>query len=151
VNILDVLERVRTIQAGLEITSPIATKIKRAYLTSPPSSKLVGDTPCFVNEWTMREVSFKSGLVLGDLEVHMQLLVYDADTDRAAAIATAFYPQIVTAFATNMKLGEGVPYWVKRLRSEDRTLSAMEIGSKGFVGLDLFLDVGISRGQVMEP
>lgn len=153
VNLADVASRINSIQVDLAISSPETVTIKRVYPYFPKSSEAIptADTPCFINTWTMPGVNFGPALQLGSFTWHMNLLIDHPDTNRAAAIATAFLPQIVTAFGANLKLGGSGPVWVKTLRGADPTLARLEFGGKPYIGLDLYLDLGISSAQVLEP
>lgn len=156
--------RIRGIQKGLSIThivefddedapvqKPFVASIKRAYPYFPSSSRTISDTPCFINQWTAPLVSYRSAVAIGDFTAHMQLLVKDADTDRAALIASAFYPKLVDGFAAAVKLGAWGPATVLSLRGADPTLTLLEFAGEGFVGLDLFLDIHLNTAMTMEP
>lgn len=156
--------RIRGIQKGLAIThivefddedAPVQKafplSIKRAYPYFPKSSMTITDTPCFINQWVAPEVSYRSGVVIGNFSMHMRLLVKDADTDRAATIASAFYTKIVEAFGANVKLGAWGPATVLALRGLDPTLTPFEFAGEIFIGLDLLLDLHLNTAMTMEP
>jgi len=166
VNIRDPLEHIKQIQEGLSVIltdingvaqSPAKViSVKRAYRYWPDSAHAIsaGDTPCFVNVWSLPLLSFYPSMAKGDFIVNMKLLCYDSDSDVAADIASAFIPEIANAFATNLKLGELQRVWVKRLRGGEPTLVSFgepATGGLSFIGLDLFLDLGIAEAQTMEP
>lgn len=152
-NIRDAMTRINEIQAGLSITSPRTVLVKRVFPYFPDANKQISDSdcPCFINQWTAPQILFNSNLLRGDFTIHMQLLAKGSmpSLSDAADIATAFYPEIVTAFATNLKLGGMTSATVVGLRGAEPTLALLQYGRQPFVGLDLFLDLRLSRGQAM--
>lgn len=153
-DIREALSQIYAIQAGLAITEPVARSVEKVWHYRPPGRAVITDTPCFLNVWSAPEVEFRSSLMMASFEVNMQLVVYDADTDQAADIASAFYPEIVDAFSENVKLG--LSGWlVRRLRGDGArgsgsTLTVFEeyseSGGKTYVGLDLTLEVVKVKG-----
>lgn len=155
--------RIRGIQKALAIThivefdedgDPVQAahelSIARAYPYFPKSANGL-EFPCFINQWTAPEISYRSGVTIGNFTMHMQLLVnrVEADTDRSAASASAFFTKIVEAFAANVKLGGWGPATVLALRGNDPTLAVLEIGGLAFVGLDLYLDIHLNTALTM--
>jgi hypothetical protein len=138
------------IQDGEIVTETVDIGIKRAYPYFPSQSMSLTDFPCFINQWTMPEVQFASVLMTGQFSAHMQLLVKDANSDRAAAIASAFLPKILQAFAENIKLNAWGPATVLSMRGGDPTLAVLSFGGNDFIGLDLFLDIYLNKAKVME-
>lgn len=145
------ITQILEIQSGSIVVTPFAVSVKKAYPYFPDSSEEITDTPCFINQWTAPSVNFNSVFLSGEFSVHMQLLCEDSDTSRAAAIASAFYPKLLSALATKIKLNEWGPATVRTLRGVDPTLASLEFGGKGYVGLDLNLDIYLNKAQVMEP
>lgn len=141
-DLLDALAKVYAVQAAIAITSPVAVGIKKVWPYRPPASKVITDTPCFTNNWTAAEASYvPGGWVRGNFDVNMQLLVHDADSDKAAAIASAFYPKVIEAFGANLKLGLG-DWTVLSIEGNNPTLTAFvdeDGGGRTFIGLDLVL------------
>lgn len=144
------ITEIQEIVSGSIAVTPLAVSIKRAYPYFPPSSKAITDTPCFINSWTAPEIKFQSVLMSGLFSVRSQLLVRDADTDRAAAIASAFWPKILTAFAANIKLNAWAPATVLAIRGRDPTLTVLEFAGQSYVGLDFDIDIYLNKAQVME-
>lgn len=149
-DILTVMDKINAIQENISITDPVTGNllaVKRVFKYWPDGSMQLskGDTPAFFNTWTAPEVSYRSAVLIGTFTVDMRLVVYDADTDKAADRASAFYPQIVAAFEANIKLDGYGPATVLTLRGAEPTLAVFKYGDGGFAGLDLFLDVNINR------
>lgn len=159
----EAVARIAEIQKGLSITTiyevkndvrvatPFPKSIKRAYPYFPKASVAITDTPCFMNQWTAPEMIFGSALMSGEFRVHMLLYCHDADTDRAAAIASAFYPKILQAFSLDIKLGGWAPVTVRGIRGADPTLATPDFAGQGFVGLDLYLDLYLNKSALNEP
>jgi hypothetical protein len=78
-------------------------------------------------------------------------LVYDADSDRAADIASAFMEKIVDAFDAHERLGGNTVAFRTKLRGSGGgtrpTLFTVTWAGNTFVGLDLFLDVELTEGK----
>lgn len=149
--ILEVLEQIYAVQGDISITSPIATSIKKVWPYRPPASKVITDTPCFTNNWTSGQITYvPGGWVRGPIDINMQLLVYDADSDRAAAIASAFYPKVIEAFGAHLKFGLG-DWAVMGLEGNTPTLTAFaeeDGGGRTFIGLDLVLHLHGKKSPV---
>lgn len=129
----------------LSITSPIATSIKKVWPFFPPARQVITDTPCFVNTWAVRDVEFMSALRRTAYSVHARLVVYDADSDRAAAIASAFQEPILERFSANVKLS-GLSNWMlNTLRFESEQPVVFEdlsaAAGRAVLGLDFFIDI----------
>lgn len=148
---LSISEVVEFNEAGNVVSKPLPVLIKRAYPYFPKAGVAIADLPCFINQWTSPEISYRSAVVLGNFTMHMQLLVnkVEAEADRSAAIASAFFPKIVEAFAANVKLGAWAPATVLALRGGDPTLTVLDFAGLGFVGLDLFLDLHLNSAMEM--
>lgn len=139
------------VKNDVRVATPFAKSIKRAFPYFPKSSIAVTDTPCFMNQWTAPQMTFGSAIMLGEFSVHMLLFCHDADTDRAAAIASAFYPKILQAFSTDIKLGGWSPATVRSIRGADPTLATNDFAGQSFVGLDLYLDLYLNKSALNEP
>lgn len=132
------------------VTVPHALEIKRAYPYFPDASTLPNIRPCFINQWSGPEVSYRSAVVLGNFSTRMVLLTEaGAQTARGAAIASAFFWQLVQAFAANVKLGGWGPATVLALRGGQPTLTA-DLPYTG-VGLDMQLDYHLNAALTMAP
>jgi len=152
--------RIRGIQKALAITHivefddedvpvqvPFVLAVKRAHPYFMAASKVPTEFPCFINKWEASEITYRSALAMGNFTDHMQMLIKDADTDRAAAIASAFFTKIVEGFAANIKLGGWGPATVLGLRGS----ATLAICEYGFPGLDLFLDIHLNTVLTMSP
>lgn len=141
-DLLDALNQIYRIEAGLSITSPIVTGIKKVW---PFMERLVvNDTPCFLNAISPSEIRFDSALLRTSYVLHPRLLVYNADRDQAAAIANAFIEPVIDAFCNNIKLG--LSKWTVlgiRFNEEQPRVFTPESDSAGrtFLGLDFFVDL----------
>lgn len=127
------------LQAGLAITDPVAASIKKAWNYMIPQGGIAPDTPCWMNTWRMERMERGSAVRRQFYTINMQLLVRDADQERAADIATAFHVALVTALDGNLTLGGTVK--VHTLRGGDPTLFTMDRAGLSFIGLDEYLDV----------
>lgn len=137
-DIRSALDRIVAIQQSLSITSPVALSIKRAYKYVPPQEAAL-DLPCWQNSWTMVSETRGFGSREQLYTVNMQLLVADADQDRAADIATAFHVALVDALDNDRTLGGTVTR--QDLRGGNPTLVVFERSGNVYLGLNLFLDL----------
>lgn len=144
-DILSAMLKVRSIQESITVANPSQSgndiKVLKAWLTRPPQKVVLTDFPCFINSWTFNGETRQSILREQSYSVHMQLLINDADWDRAALIATAFMPAIVKAFDTNVTLDTTVVRTT--LRGGNPTLGAVTL-DKTYIGLDLYLDLSMA-------
>lgn len=150
-DIREALSQLYAVEGALAITDPITTNIKKVWHYRPPSNKTITDTPCITNLWTAPTLEFRSGVLTGEFEINLQLLVWDADSDQAADIAAAFYKPVIEALSANIKLG--LSGWtVRRLRGGENTLRVFgdesDVAGKTFIGLDLFIDLYSTLGAV---
>lgn len=137
---------ITAVQAAMAITSPVTMSVKKAWPYMPPQSVLAGVAmPAWINEWTLvrerRAISMREQLY----SVRMQLLVFDADQDRAADIATAFMVVAVDAFDAAVTLGGTATQ--QTLRGASPTLGRVEIGGAVYSAIDLFLDVEMKEAK----
>lgn len=138
------LDRIIAIQRSLSITSPIAATIKRAYKYFPPQEAPL-ETPCFQNAWTLVSEERGGGVRRQRYTVRMQLLVDDADQERAADIATAFHVALVDAFDADVTLAQTCSH--QSLRGGSPTLVVFERAGRFYVGLDLYLDIEMDEAK----
>lgn len=146
-DIRSALSRLTAIQQGLSITTPITASIKKAWTYFPPENAVV-DTPCFLNSWTLVEEARNPSHRIQRYTVRMQLLVHDADMERAADIATSFHVQLVDALDADVNLAGTVSY--QTLRGGNPTLAILERGGRIYVGLDLYLDLVMSEPRTFQ-
>lgn len=99
--------------AAVTITSPISASIKKVYKYRPDGET---DFPCVVlaSPPAKRVERGPSGLRDKYYDVTMQLLVRDADVDRAAEILDAFEEAIIDAIDDAVTLGLFSGYHVTR-------------------------------------
>ena len=141
-DIATALRRIREIQAGMSIVSPIPVSIQRAYYLYPKQTGVI-DTPAWINTWTLVGEQRAPSSRIQTYTVNMQLLVQNADLDFAGEIATAFMPVVVDAFDDDVTLGGAVTY--TELRSGGQTLAMLDYGRESYAGLDLLLDLTLDE------
>lgn len=129
----------------LSVASPVVTNIKKVWPYMPPASKVVIDTPCFVNTWSVRGVEFGSAVRRDSYSVHARLVCYDADSDKAAAIAASFQQPLLDRFGSHVKLSGLSDWMLNTLRFETEQPVVFEDLSaavgKTVLGLDFFIDI----------
>ncbi len=129
----------------LQVTSPVATQIKKVWPYVPPADKVVTATPCFVNTWSVTSVEYGSAVRRERYAVHARLVCYDANTDRAAAIAASFQLPLLDRFGSNLKLSGLSEWMVNTLRFENEQPVVFEdlstAAGKTLLGLDFFIDI----------
>jgi len=145
VDIGSALDRIIAIQGGLSITSPITESIKVAYKYSPAANVGLPDAPAFFNEWTLEREERHVSMRIQYYTVHMQLLVRDADLNRAADIATAFHVALVDAFDADVQMNNTVTQ--SSLRGGSPTLAGFVRNNINYIGLDLFLDLELKEAK----
>lgn len=134
-----VLDHLVFLQSGLSIASPVAAAVKRAYRLAPNRADALTDLPCWLNAWTLARTDRTFDGLTQYYTVRMQLFVDDADSDRGAAIATAFHDAFVAAWNADTGLGGTVDNSV--LRGGTPTICLLDWGGRSYPGLDLMLDV----------
>ena len=144
-NIRSALAALRTLEAGLAITSPVVASIKRAYLYMPNQATVAPDAPCVMNDWSLTGIERVGGIRIQKYAVHIQLFVDDSDQDQAADIATAFQVAFVDALDGATSLSGTVV--MADLRGGSPTLALLERAGRAYIGLDLFLDLTLKEGK----
>ena len=142
------LDRLVVVESALAITAPVKANVKKAYKTYPKKGTALS-APCMMNGWTLRQHDRFVALREQRLTISIQLFADDADTDRAADIAAAFYEVLVDALDDDVTLNGNVTDSV--LRGGDPTLAGLEWDGRVYVGLQLFLDVTISEARAFGP
>lgn len=149
-DIRSVITAVAALQAAISISSPAALTVAKVWPYFPPQSIAIADSPVFLNEWVFnREDRTTNGLRQQYYTNHMQLFVYDADSDSAADIATAFMDAIVTAFDAHETLS-GTAFRSKLRGSGGGNRPAIFPAiwdGVTFIGLDLYLDIELTEGK----
>lgn len=133
------------LEAGLTITSPVATGVKRVFTFPPNRQQALTEAPCWVNTWSLVRVEWtQSGTTANRQEfytVTSQLFVQDADLNRGAAIASAFLPAFLSAIGADFTLGGTCLF--ADARGGDPTLGLLEWAGQGYPGLTLLIDLEI--------
>jgi hypothetical protein len=147
-DIRSALDRIVVVQKSLVITQPIPAKILRAYKTIPSQATLAPDAPCFINSViAFHEERLPSGGRTQHYTVRMQLLVEDADDDRAADIALAFHGALVNAFDTDVNQGLNGACTVQTLRSASVLLGVIDRGNRKYIGTDVLMEIVMSDAR----
>jgi hypothetical protein len=133
------VDRLVGIERNLEIIDPATIKVARAYTGPPPSRRTLNDVPCFINTWRFIRELRGNGARSLYYEIHPQLVVRDADTDQAHAIAAGFLEAFLFALDADVDLGGSVSN--QHLRGGDPTVVTYTFAGKRYIGLDLFIDV----------
>jgi len=126
----------------LTIADPVVQRVAKAYLIAPGRNTAL-ETPCFMN-WPDAASELRMGKVRQDaITIQVDFLAYDADFDRGAEIALAFFDIAWAAFDSQRpagtRLGGTVSYLT--LRAERPLLETIEWGGQGYPGFHLFLDL----------
>jgi hypothetical protein len=138
------LDALITMQEALSITDPITATIKKAYKL-PPQGKIVLDFPCVINNVSfVRQVRSPVGILRHFYTIEQRLLVKDADLNRGAQIALAFWHEILITWNENIKLTNTV--YTSELRGASPTIGIVEFAGLSYPACISFLDV-----QIYEP
>lgn len=148
-DISSVITVVATMQGEITISSPVSSTVVKVWPDYPPQSVSVSDSPTVMNEWIFdREDRTTNGLREQYYTDHMQLFVYNSDSDVAAAMARAFMAALVDKFDTSETL-EGTCSWTKLRGKGGNSPLIFPVTWAGFtfVGLDLFLDIRLTEAK----
>lgn len=144
------LDRIVELQKGLSIDDPIEQTVKAVYKYFPSRNNAAPARPFWMNTWTLRAQRRQSnGWDQVDYTVRSQLCVDDASLDRAADIATAFGDALMDALDRDITLNGGTAR--HDLRGADPTLALLEWSGKTYVGLDLYIDLTLTRIRNFGP
>lgn len=129
----------------LSITSPIAVAVKKVWPFYPPASQVVSSTPCFVNTTSPGVIEYQPGARSVSWSIHARLVCYDANSDQASKIASAFVDPIIERFGSQIKLS-GLEEWYLntiRFNGEQPVVfqDLSEAAGKTLIGLDFFIDL----------
>jgi hypothetical protein len=137
------LDRIRTIEAGLSITSPHALTVKRAWLTAPPAGMKLPDWPAFVNSvGTARQEENFQGSRFWKYQVKMQLLVapVTVESDVNSLVGLSFWEAMGVAFGADITLGGACD--LSHLHSADLLVQLdRPAAQESFVGVTALLDI----------
>jgi hypothetical protein len=140
-NIADAITKLIVIQKALTISDPSSQTVKKAWNYFPPSSAALPEIPAWTNSWDLLRVERHIGLRIQWYTVHMQFFAgpVEAEAEVFADIATSFMASLVTDLDADVTLGQSVTNHF--LRGGSPTLAILERAGKGYIGLDLFLDL----------
>lgn len=127
------LDSLVTLQSALTITSPISETIKKAYKTFPKQDGMP-ETPCFINVPSLQRVSHVISARGQRWQVRMQLLVRDADRNRAADIVLAYVEKLIDALSDAQTIN-GLPVILSETTSGD--VGAFEYAGESFTGVEV--------------
>lgn len=144
---LAALDNLIVLQASVSITDPLSLSIKKAFAFVPPQSVILPDLPAWVNAWDLVREERHVGLRVLFYTVSMQLFVAEAslEQDRMARAASAFMEALVNKLDTDVTLGGQVAE--ASLRGASPTLAILERAGKGYIGLNLLLDLEIKEAK----
>lgn len=138
------LDAVATIQGALVVpdgtfdwhTGDIG--INTVYKYGVPAEIETPDIPCWFNSWTLTNVMRLPSLLETIYDIRMQLLVYDADQNRAAEIAAAFMDEFLEAFNADITLGGVIAH--HDIVGSSPTAIQVDLDKK-YMGIDLVMTV----------
>lgn len=142
------MAQIIVLQKEVSITIPGTVDtmdLEVAYKYVPPMSVQQPANPFMQNSWTLVNEDRRVDLRVQDYTVHRQLLVYDADMDQAADIATAFHVQLVNKFDSAVNLNGTCSS--QSLRGGNPTLVVIDRAGQHYAGLDLFLDIKMMEAK----
>lgn len=149
-NIADVCAKLAAIEAGLsvEVDGLGEFSVVRAYQFMPEEVSDDIETPCFAHTWRLVEVKLANGMPNGyrqqQYAVGIQAYIAQSTSGPAAwgQVATAFHHALLDALAANLKLEDpSIQLNTLRSGSDAGTLTRLERGAIGYVGLDYEVDV----------
>lgn len=144
-NIRGALTELVKLQEGLAIEEPIEAQIVKAYPVPPPPSHALS-FPCFINTARLQPTVFASQLMQRTYVVQMQMLVKDADVDRACDIALAFEEELIRALAEDD--GVTLNNAVTNIETIEGELGLLEWNGAGYPGLDYFITLHMAESRV---
>lgn len=142
------LSRLTTVQGSLAITDPVRLAVKKAYTYTPKRSQVL-EVPAFLNSYTLtREYpQFGPHTRWEFYTIESAFACYDADTDQAADIATAFLTAYLDAIEAE-RAGDftsTIQRWAEPLRGADPTLVVVEWAGKTHIGWRVLMDIKLAN------
>lgn len=133
------LDRIKTVEEGLSITSPATVTPKRVYKMTPKASGAL-EVPCFIHSVALPVVEHTHGLRKQVYTVRSQFFCNDPDLDRAQDICAAMLEAWLDAFSADLTLNGNCAGPI-RLRGLDPTITSLTWGNAAYPGLDLVIEV----------
>lgn len=139
-NLLQAIDKLAQIEGDVTFDSGIAlapTTIARVYPLTPKTGKFAVDLPCFMNSWSLTDVSrYVNSQRKSRYVLRAQCLVgkVEGDTSLNARVATAIHDAFITALDAELGFGVGVTF-LRETRGETDTLAVLEWNGLGYVGL----------------
>lgn len=143
-DILSAMVKLRAIEAALSITSPVTLAVKRTYLWIPHQGSAVPDAPAWLNTYQLQEHNVVNRRFTSIYTVSMNLVLREANLDRAGEIALNFHVALKNALEVevNQTLTSTVNE-IRNFRTARELPAVLEIGKQAFVGLSELLDLQI--------
>jgi len=131
------LDALAALELGLSIADPIVASPHRAWKYMPAQEAVLPDGITWANVWTLTDISYQPSNQVEHYDVNVKLYIKDADVERAADIATAFYQAFLNALGQSLTLGGTVKS--HEMHGGDPTLAGLSRGGMSYMGLDLHL------------
>ncbi len=138
------LDALIVIQAAVSITTPAVVAVKKAWKYVAPQGSTIPETPCFMNDWTLRPVQQAPSLRIQPLRIRSILYVKDADIERGLDIATALFVDYQDRLGADIKLGGNIDGG-GTLSGPDPTLGGVERSGAMYAAVETFLDFEIKE------
>ncbi len=142
-DIRSALARLIQIQAAVEISDPDGVTVQRAWKYVPPQNTTVPETPCFMNDYTLRGEQRNPSQRVSMWTIRSQIYVQNADLDEAADIATALFEQYRRDLGKDTNLSGNIS-GAAPIRGADPTLGGIP-GREGYMIVECFMDFEIKE------
>lgn len=127
------LDRIVVLQQALSITDPTTVTVKAAYKTFPDQAGMP-EAPCFINVPSMQGMSHTMSSRQMRWQVRSQILVDDANRNRASDIVLALLEKYLNALSEDLTLnGQHLMLG----ESSTGELSAFDYAGKSFTGIEI--------------
>jgi len=145
------LDRIKTVEEGLAITSPETLAIARVYKYIPDANS-TPEAPCFMHSFGLPSVEHRpTGLRRILYVVRSQFWCGNPNKDRAADISAAFLDQWIDAFSNDLTLAGACSGPIIFRGSTPMTLVDLDYGGLHSIGLELFIDVPMHEAATVGP
>ena len=136
-----------TLDALVELQAGVRAgehEIKKAWKFIAPQNVVIPETPCFMNDYTLRGEERGMSLLIGQWTIRSHLYTYDADLEVAAEMVTQLLEAYRRALGKDTSLQGNIDGGA-RLRGSDPTLGAVERAGRSFMTVETFLDFEIKE------
>lgn len=138
------LDRLIVIQAAVSITEPSIQAIQKAWKYVAPQSATIPETPCFMNDYTLRREQRAPSLRVSGWTIRSHLYVFDADLEVAMDIATALFEKYRNDLGADTNLSRNISGG-GQLRGSDPTIGTIERAGRAYMAVECFLDFEIKE------